>query len=175
MRKEELERIEGKKKAPTLWQQDHISSQQLPIFSQSRCSSLHSHPGITHNSLPSTIPGPWTYHRISPCLSNSFVVPTSSTSPTFLLLSSLLFWPVSTIPEPFSVLVLFHSLLLPCVSMTFKNLEGRSTINSITSGNEGKQKQGRKELQGLLQKDHEAKHSDTQSNEHSGLKSSRKK
>lgn len=55
--------------------------------------------------------------------------------------------------------------------MTLKNLEGRGSINSVTSGNEGKQEQGRKELQGLLQKDHEAKHSDTQSNEHSRFKS----
>lgn len=92
---------------------------------------------------PSTTPAPWTYNLISPCLFYSFVAPTSITSPTLLLLSSLLFCPWSIISEPFSVLVLFHSPLLPWASMTFKNLEGRSSINRVTGGNEGKQEQGR--------------------------------
>lgn len=78
---------------------------------------------------------PSTYNHISPCLFYSLVVPTSITSPTLLLLFSLLFWPWSIIPEPFIVLALFHSPLLPWAPMTFKNLEGRSSINSVTSGN----------------------------------------
>jgi len=138
MRKEELGRTEGKKKHYGSKTTHHLSSYPSSFLSQDAACFI-----------PTLVPLPALWPPQPQSLEPTVVsIPVFSTAswyplPSFhfinlLLLPSLLCSPGGIPAEPFSALEPFQSFLLPWESMTFKHLEGGSSVNSITSGNGGK-------------------------------------